>query len=109
MIISHLWLEGRRNNADPEEQFAILATNLEKVPLRYRFLFVVSQEASNVDCTEILRAKMAAHVEGLVAEKAARLSVRHFEDPKFMDMMEREGVVGPADGAKPRKVLVPAL
>ncbi len=38
---------------------------------------------------EILRAKMAAHVEGLVAEKAARLSVRHFEDPKFMDVMER--------------------
>src|SRR5688572_20090661 len=33
---------------------------------------------------EILRAKMAAHVEGLVAEKAARLSVRHFEDPAFM-------------------------
>lgn len=37
----------------------------------------------------ILRAKMAAHVEGLVAEKASRLSVRHFEDPKFMDVMER--------------------
>ncbi|MDQ3037449.1 MAG: ABC transporter ATP-binding protein/permease [Myxococcota bacterium] len=38
---------------------------------------------------EILRARMAAHIEGLVAEKASRLSVRHFEDPKFMDVMER--------------------
>jgi ATP-binding cassette subfamily B protein len=38
---------------------------------------------------EILRARMAAHVEGIVADKASRLSVRHFEDPKFMDVMER--------------------
>jgi len=38
---------------------------------------------------EILRARMAAHVEGIVAEKAARLSLRHFEDPTFMDVLER--------------------
>ena len=38
---------------------------------------------------EILRAKMAAHVEGLVAEKASRLGMRHFEDPQFMDLLER--------------------
>lgn len=38
---------------------------------------------------EILRARMAAHVEGMVAEKASRLSLRHFEDPAFMDILER--------------------
>ncbi len=38
---------------------------------------------------EILRARMAAHVEGIVAEKASRLSLRHFEDPAFMDVLER--------------------
>ncbi len=38
---------------------------------------------------EVLRSKMAAHVEGLVADKASRLSVRHFEDPAFMDLLER--------------------
>ena len=38
---------------------------------------------------EILRARMAAHVEGIVAEKASRLSLRHFEDPGFMDVLER--------------------
>lgn len=38
---------------------------------------------------EILRLRMALHIEMLVAEKAQRLSVSHFEDPKFMDMLER--------------------
>lgn len=38
---------------------------------------------------EILRARMAAHVEGLVAGKASRLSLRHFEDPEFMNVLER--------------------
>jgi ATP-binding cassette, subfamily B, bacterial len=38
---------------------------------------------------EILRLRMALHIEMLVAEKAQRLSVRHFEDPEFMNMLER--------------------
>lgn len=38
---------------------------------------------------EVLRARMAVHVELVVATKAQRLSVKHFEDPKFMDMLER--------------------
>lgn len=38
---------------------------------------------------EVLRARMAVHVELVVATKAQRLSLKHFEDPKFMDMLER--------------------
>jgi len=38
---------------------------------------------------EILRSAMAAHVEGIVAMKASRLSLKHFEDPRFMDVLER--------------------
>ncbi|MBK8168960.1 MAG: ABC transporter ATP-binding protein [Sandaracinaceae bacterium] len=38
---------------------------------------------------EVLRARMAVHVELVVAGKAQRLSLTHFEDPKFMDMLER--------------------
>ena len=38
---------------------------------------------------EVLRAGMAAHVEGIVAEKASRLALRHFEDPAFMNVLER--------------------
>lgn len=38
---------------------------------------------------EILRLRMALHIEMLVADKAQRLSVRHFEDPEFMNMLER--------------------
>ncbi len=38
---------------------------------------------------EALRLRMALHIELLVADKAQRLSVRHFEDPEFMNMLER--------------------
>jgi ABC-type multidrug transport system fused ATPase/permease subunit len=38
---------------------------------------------------EVLRLRMALHIELLVADKAQRLSVRHFEDPEFMNMLER--------------------
>ncbi|CAN5239328.1 ABC transporter ATP-binding protein [soil metagenome] len=38
---------------------------------------------------EVLRLRMAIHIEMLVAEKAQRLSVKHFEDPAFMDTLER--------------------
>ncbi|MBX7191915.1 MAG: ABC transporter ATP-binding protein/permease [Sandaracinaceae bacterium] len=38
---------------------------------------------------EILRGKLALHVDLLVADKAARLSIAHFEDPEFLDVLER--------------------
>jgi ABC-type multidrug transport system fused ATPase/permease subunit len=38
---------------------------------------------------EILRGKLALHVDLLVADKAARLPIACFEDPKFLDVMER--------------------
>ena len=38
---------------------------------------------------QLLRARLAMHVDQLIFEKALRLSVRHFEDPEFMDMLER--------------------
>lgn len=38
---------------------------------------------------EILRGKLALHVDLLVADKASRLSIAHFEDPKFLDVLER--------------------
>jgi len=38
---------------------------------------------------ETLRLRMAVHIDLLVAEKAQRLSVKHFEDPQFLDMLER--------------------
>ncbi|MFN9808524.1 MAG: ABC transporter ATP-binding protein [Deltaproteobacteria bacterium] len=38
---------------------------------------------------EILRGKLALHVDLLVADKAARLPIGCFEDPKFLDVMER--------------------
>jgi ATP-binding cassette subfamily B protein len=38
---------------------------------------------------EILRGKLALHVDLLVADKAAHLPIACFEDPKFLDVMER--------------------
>ncbi len=38
---------------------------------------------------QLLRARLAMHVDQLIFEKALRLSVMHFEDADFMDMLER--------------------
>ncbi len=38
---------------------------------------------------EILRGELALHVDLLVADKAQRLSIAHFEDPRFLDVLER--------------------
>ncbi len=38
---------------------------------------------------EILRGQLALEVDLLVADKAQRLSIGHFEEPKFLDMLER--------------------
>ena len=38
---------------------------------------------------QLLRARLALHVDSIIFEKALRLSVHHFEDPEFMDTLER--------------------
>lgn len=38
---------------------------------------------------QLMRARLALHIDGIIFEKALRLSVRHFEDPEFMDVLER--------------------
>ncbi len=38
---------------------------------------------------EVLRGKLAIHVDLLVADKAQRLSIARFEDPRFLDVLER--------------------
>ena len=38
---------------------------------------------------QLLRARLAMHVDRIIFEKALDLSVMHFEDPEFMDMLER--------------------
>lgn len=68
---------------DPSE--AVLWLALEAV------LFVAKIGAGQGTgyASEVLRVRMSAEVQGLVAAKASRLSVRHFEDPSFMDVLER--------------------
>ncbi|HJL20487.1 MAG TPA: ABC transporter ATP-binding protein [Sandaracinaceae bacterium LLY-WYZ-13_1] len=39
--------------------------------------------------SQLLRARLALHVDQMIFEKALDLSVRHFEDPEFIDMLER--------------------
>lgn len=38
---------------------------------------------------QLLRARLALHVDRIIFEKALTLSIRHFEDPAFMDTLER--------------------
>ncbi len=38
---------------------------------------------------QLLRARLALHVDVVIFEKALRLGVKHFEDPQFMDVLER--------------------
>lgn len=38
---------------------------------------------------QLLRARLALHIDRIIFEKALTLSIRHFEDPAFMDMLER--------------------
>jgi S-DNA-T family DNA segregation ATPase FtsK/SpoIIIE len=49
------------------------------------------------------------HGQGSTSWLQRKLGIGYNRSARIMEMMEREGVVGPADGAKPRKVLVPAL
>lgn len=37
----------------------------------------------------LLRARLGAHVDALIFEKGQRLSIKHFEDPDFMNVLER--------------------
>ncbi|MBZ0117330.1 MAG: ABC transporter ATP-binding protein/permease, partial [Sandaracinaceae bacterium] len=39
--------------------------------------------------SQLLRARLAMHVDRIIFEKVLRLSVARFEDPQFMDMLER--------------------
>lgn len=38
---------------------------------------------------QLLRARLALHVDRIIFDKALTLSIRHFEDPAFMDTLER--------------------
>jgi len=38
---------------------------------------------------QLLRARLALHIDVIIFEKALRLSVKHFEDADFMDVLER--------------------
>jgi ATP-binding cassette subfamily B protein len=38
---------------------------------------------------QLMRARLALHIDAIIFEKALRLSVWHFEDPEFMDVLER--------------------
>jgi S-DNA-T family DNA segregation ATPase FtsK/SpoIIIE len=49
------------------------------------------------------------HGQGSTSWLQRKLGIGYNRSARIMEMMEREGVVGPADGAKPRKVLVSAL
>jgi ABC-type multidrug transport system fused ATPase/permease subunit len=39
--------------------------------------------------SSLLRARLAVHTDVVIFEKAMRLSVTHFEDPRFMDILDR--------------------
>jgi ABC-type multidrug transport system fused ATPase/permease subunit len=38
---------------------------------------------------QLMRARLALHIDAIIFEKALRLSVKHFEDAEFMDVLER--------------------
>jgi len=73
--------------ADPahptEAAFRWVATELGLMLLSY-----VSGQALGY-YGQLLRARLALHVDQLIFDKALRLSVKHFEDAEFMDMLER--------------------
>jgi DNA segregation ATPase FtsK/SpoIIIE, S-DNA-T family len=54
-------------------------------------------------------ALVTQHGQGSTSWVQRKLGIGYNRSARIMEMMEREGVVGPADGAKPRKVLVSAL
>jgi ATP-binding cassette subfamily B protein len=54
-------------------------------------LFVAKHAAAQVAgyLAALLRTRLATHVDVLIFRKALGLSIRHFEDPDFMNMLER--------------------
>jgi len=54
-------------------------------------------------------ALVTQHGQGSTSWLQRKLGIGYNRSARIMEMMERDGVVGPADGAKPRKVLVSAL
>ena len=49
------------------------------------------------------------HGQGSTSWLQRKLGIGYNRAARIMEQMEREGVVGPGDGAKPRKVLAQAL
>ncbi|MGE0790376.1 MAG: ABC transporter ATP-binding protein [Sandaracinaceae bacterium] len=54
-------------------------------------LMLVSHASSQVSglSAQLLRTRLALEVDQIIFEKALSLSVRHYEDPEFMDALER--------------------
>jgi S-DNA-T family DNA segregation ATPase FtsK/SpoIIIE len=49
------------------------------------------------------------HGQGSTSWLQRKLSIGYNRAARIMEHMEREGVVGPADGSRPRKVIAPAI
>lgn len=55
---------------------------------------------------EDARAIVVQHQQGSISFLQRRLKIGYSRAARLMDEMERDGIVGPADGSKPREVLI---
>ena len=55
---------------------------------------------------EDARAIVVQHQQGSISFLQRRLKVGYSRAARLMDELEEEGIVGPADGSKPRDVMI---
>ena len=55
---------------------------------------------------EDARAIVVRHQQGSISFLQRRLKIGYSRAARLMDELEEDGVVGPADGSKPREVLI---
>ncbi|MEW5907572.1 MAG: DNA translocase FtsK 4TM domain-containing protein [Patescibacteria group bacterium] len=102
------FLAGRYKDVDMEELEEVMESNLKETQTQSSF------DLNNLDLAEEIDDELYEEARGLVikAKKAStsylqrKLKIGYARAARLMDVLEEKGVVGPADGAKPREVLI---
>jgi len=91
-----------RQQPPPEN---IIPIEIQEIPLKGKFMTDESEDELLPDALEIIKISRQASVSNL----QRKMKIGYARAGRIMDQLERKGIVGPADGSKPRKILLPGF